>query len=157
MVEIDETLFTRRKNHAGRILPQQWVFGGICRETKECFVLPVPSRDANTLMPIICEKIRPGSIIMSDKWAAYNGITTAGYQHQTVNHSYNFVDPTTGAHTQNVERMWRTAKERNKRHCGTHRHMLASYMAEFMWRAMQDDSPFEAILRDIHLFMPAVA
>ena len=34
MVEIGESVFARRKNNVGWVLPQQWVFGGYCRETK---------------------------------------------------------------------------------------------------------------------------
>ena len=30
-VEIDESLFTRGKDHQGRVLPQKSVFGGYCR------------------------------------------------------------------------------------------------------------------------------
>ena len=51
VVEIDESVFSKRKNHAGRVLPQQWVFGGICRETKDCFILKVPNRSAPTPDP----------------------------------------------------------------------------------------------------------
>lgn len=159
-VEIDESVFTRRKSNVGRVLPQQWVFGGICRETSECFMFAVENRRADTLMPIIQQYILPGTHIISDQWPAYNGITAApgmNYTHNTVNHSRNFVDPNTGANTQRIERSWKAAKERNKRHNGTHRQMLDSYLCEFMWRrrlAAAGIDPFDAILGHIVAFWP---
>ena len=55
-----------------------------------------------------------------------------GYQHLTVNHFGNFIHPLTGTHTNDVVNMWRHSKGRNKRECGTHRHMMDSYLVEFM-------------------------
>ncbi len=43
------------------------MFGGICRETYECFIIPVPDRTGAILWPIIHEKIAPGTRILSDK------------------------------------------------------------------------------------------
>jgi len=77
-------MFTRRKNHKGCQLSQQWIFGGICRDAGECFMVAVLDKSASTLMPIIMKYISPGTTIIG---------ATAGmdYAHQTVNHSLNFV------------------------------------------------------------------
>jgi transposase-like protein len=152
-VEIDESLFVRRKGNVGRRVNQQWVFGGICRETHDCFLYAVADRTESTLLPIIAESIRPGTTIISDCWAAYNNISNIpdrSYTHLTVNHSRNFVDPTTGACTNMVESLWGKAKYRNKRHWGTHKTMVDSYLCEFMWRKRYAGTdPHAAILRDI--------
>ena len=62
-----------------------WVFGGIERVSGEYFFVEVQQRDANTLLPLIAQFIRPGSIVYSDddEWSSYN-------LHLTVNHSLYF-------------------------------------------------------------------
>ncbi|KAI6648543.1 hypothetical protein LOD99_8023 [Oopsacas minuta] len=110
IVEIDESKFVHRKYSGARMLSGQWVFGGIDRETKDIFMIPVQDRSAATLVPLIQRYILPGTTILSGEWASYNSIPAASFQHLTVNHSLNFVDPTTGVHTQTVESTWGDAK-----------------------------------------------
>ena len=66
------------------------------------------------------------------------------------------VDTEDGAHTQNIERTWRSAKWRNKKHFGTHRQMIDSYLCEFLWREdakRREVDEFEDILTKIVDFM----
>lgn len=116
-------------------------------------------------MALIRHWILPGSIIISDGWRAYNTIRyfipssltfkhylnlavfmyctcrDFGYEHYTVNHSENFVDPVTGAHTNGVEGMWMHAKRSLPRHNRAKHHFLG-YMAVFMlkkkWASKED-------------------
>jgi transposase-like protein len=152
-VEIDESMFVRRKYNVGRAVRQQWVFGGTCRETGECFLYTVEDRSAKTLLPLIEQSIKRGTTIISDEWRAYltiKDIPDRDYKHITVNHSENFVDPATGACTNTVESLWGKAKARNKKHWGTHRSMIDSYLSEFIWRRQSvGKDPFLRILEDI--------
>ena len=63
-MEIDESCFGKRKYQRGRMITsQQWVFGDIDLTTRQCFLVPVAHRNANTLIPIIEEYILPATEI----------------------------------------------------------------------------------------------
>ena len=141
-VQIDESIFVKRKYHRGRFRKEQWVFGAYEPHTKRGLLVPVDKRDAQTLLPIIAEHILPGSVIWSDMWKAYNQLSSAGYHHDTVNHSRNFVDPNTGVHTNLVESMWSRAKAKFKAMNGTNRNLVGSYLVEYMWSQRFGEVPF---------------
>ena len=74
------------------------VYGGKCRETGECFLVPVEERNSCLRRdPVIKQHILPRKRIISDMWKAYDCLQDEGYVHLKVNHSLNFVDPDTGA------------------------------------------------------------
>jgi hypothetical protein len=103
IVEIDESLFFRRKYNRGRYSGASWVFGMVERGSTKCAFFPVLDRSAATLLPIIKDNCHPGTTIISDCWAAYNALSQdPGFSHLTVNHSLNFVSPDNPVvHTQN--------------------------------------------------------
>jgi hypothetical protein len=115
-------------------------------------------------MNLIRRKIAPETRIITDMWRGYNAIPrllSAGkplYKHALINHSKNFLNPTDpDIHTQNIERLWRSAKRRNKIQCGTHRHHLRGYIDEFLFRRsanINNNSVFDEILNGINNFMP---
>ena len=81
------------KYQRGRLVEGQWVLGGICRETRQVFLVPVDNRDGATLLSIIEEYVAPKTHIVSDCWKGYDSLqqSSKNYTHSTVNHSQNFV------------------------------------------------------------------
>ena len=138
-VEIDKSKFGKTKYHKRRYIKRQWIFGGIFRETKHFFVTPVDKRDSATLIPIILSKIRPGSKIISDCWKSYNMLIELDFIHLTVNHKYNFMDPNTLAHTQNIENLWWQIKCQLPETYTKHG-QLYLHLSEYMWHKSKDKS-----------------
>ncbi|KZS08834.1 Uncharacterized protein APZ42_027089 [Daphnia magna] len=135
-VEIYESLFgKKRKYRRGNYKKGEWVFGGVERGTNRFFLVIVPDRKRKMLLAIIKQYIAPGPAVISDEWRAFKCLGTHGYIHLTVNHSKNFKDPITDAHTNTVEGMWAHAK-RTLIKGGTPRNHLFTCLALFMMKRM---------------------
>jgi transposase-like protein len=143
----------------GRIVEGKWVIGMIERGTGEMRVIVCPNnlRNAATLEPLILQNVIPGTTVITDEWPGYRNLNALGYVHQTVNHSRNFVNPATGAHTQKIESNWRPLKQRLCRG-GVKRKDLGMHLAKYLWRREMkrlDLCPFNAVIRIIaHEFPP---
>ncbi|KFD54055.1 hypothetical protein M513_05074 [Trichuris suis] len=156
-VALDATLFCSGKHNRGwPYARQQWIFGGTCHETGESFVVLVNNRSTATLLPIILRHVQPGTTIVTDEWRAYRCLAQDEFKHVCVNHSLNFVEPSSKARTKTFESMWSQAKRAHQRRCGTHRSALPLHLCESMWRRRlrPGEDEFDKILHDIARLHP---
>ena len=90
---------------------------------------------AATIIPIINNVIRPGSIIHTDEAKVYKQLgTDSKYQHLSVIHKYEFVNYETGTHTQHVESLNNRLKKVLKEMHGCLKQERENFMVEFLWR-----------------------
>ena len=84
--------------NAGRLITTRWVVGLIDLQynpPRPVFYV-VKNRNRETLHAIITRHVLPGTTIRTDMWRGYDGLGGIGYNHETVNHTRNFVNPITG-------------------------------------------------------------
>lgn len=101
-IEVDETRIGGRKYNRGRVTQGQWIFGILDRDSRQVVTVPVPDRSKITVHFYIQKYVKKGSIIVSDGWRSYRGLTQKGYIHRCVNHTYQFVN--------SYNKIWHTQK-----------------------------------------------
>ena len=135
------------------------MFGGICRETRECFLEVVEDRSAATLVPILTKYVLPGTIVHSDCWKAYSKLRDEGYIHKIGNHSLEFVN-SDGTHTNTIESTWRAVKTSLPK-SGTQKHLYTSHFAVYAvkQRYLKDTSDkfraFTSLIKRVYLLRKA--
>ena len=97
------------------------------------FLTTVEDRSADTLISIIKGNVLPGTTIISDCWKSYSRLSEEGYIHQTDNHSKEFVNKETGAHTNTIESTWRAVKTSLPKH-GAVKSLYDTYFVEYIFR-----------------------
>jgi hypothetical protein len=127
-VEIDEAVITsRRRGFIGRI-PSKiiWVFGLYSRNQKLVYIMLVPNRRADTLIPIISALCSEGCELLSDEFLSYvtpqkqsrilERLPEKNFTHYWVNHSHTFVNPYwPSIHINNMENEWSKLRQYVKR------------------------------------------
>ena len=146
IVEMDESYFQPKYNSGRRLgedsatswkNDEKWLFGLTERDSLDAITVQVPSgRSRKDLLPHIQAHCLPGTIFCSDGWKAYNklidNLDIDDILHYSVNHSENYVDPCTGAHTQTIEGFWRHCKSYLP-NSGLKPRYLQSYLGSFLW------------------------
>ncbi len=150
VVEIDESKFGKRKYNKGHRVEGAWVFGGVeLTPDRKCFAVVVPDRKRETLLPIIKAHIKPGSIIRSDFWKAYDIIPFEkgfDYVHEKVNHSKHYVDPETAVHTNTIEGTWHGIKRQTPVR-RRNRKDIQRCLFEFIWRRRNSGNLWNGLMR----------
>jgi hypothetical protein len=98
LVEVNESQICNRKYNIGRLYNTEtqrlWIVGGVCRLTRQAFMVRVANRRIDVIDYLVDSRIALGSILVTDAARVYvNMHTRLGIEHESVNHSVNFVNP----------------------------------------------------------------
>lgn len=138
IVQIDETMLNHKiKAHRGRGPKHQcWALCIVDCSFKPSkgFATIIKDKSKDTILPIINEVVRTGSIIHTDEAKVYNCLkSNNNYIHKSVVHKYKFVDYDENVHTQNVESYNNKLKLRIKAMKGIKSHCRENFLYEFLW------------------------
>ena len=126
------------------------------RITGRLFVQIVPNRIAKTLIAIILKWVsKETRLLLSDEWKAYRSLEDLGFNHKTIKHKDNFVDPNNSEiHTQNIENRWGIIKGLMKKRGKISRISFDEKIKEIIWRISYKKNLQKELLKslidDIH-------
>lgn len=142
IVQIDECLLTKRKYNVGRMPCQKWIFGAIDSVSKDFIIKHIDNRTRESLRGVIIDTIREDSNVHSDQFRTYMYLfPSLPYNHSSVNHSRNYVDPETGVNTNLIENLWMRLRLTLRRRFMRNFENLDEYLAEFSWRKRLESDP----------------
>ena len=144
IVEIDETYLggswrNKRKDirargaKRGRGTSKQAVFGILCRNG-QVWAEIVPDVEADTLLPLLKQRVATGTIVCSDTFKSYTGVAARGYVHRLVKHELQEYSDGQGNHINGLEGFWGYLKRMLAAKGGIRKERLHLYLAEYVWR-----------------------
>lgn len=89
------------------------------------------------MISVIGEHVAPGSIVVTDQWAAYRTAfeTLHEFTHKSINHSLYFVNPNDpSVHTQSIEGLWSKSKLFIRKKSGLKQEQHSELLIQFVWQ-----------------------
>ena len=119
---------------------------GILQRNGKVYTEIVPDCSRATLQAIIRGKVKPDSVIHSDKWRGYNGLVDVGYpKHFRVDHRDNKF--TNGkSHINGIESFWSYAKRRLQKFNGINKKNFKLHLKECEFRFNNRDKNIYKLL-----------
>ena len=132
-IEADESYFGgSRKGNRGRGAAGKVVVFGLLKRRGKVYTAIIPNVKAETLLPIIHEKVNPESIVYTDTFKAYNALDVSTFRHQRINHSKRFANESN--HINGIENFWSQAKRQLRKFNGIKKDSFFWFLKECEWR-----------------------
>ncbi len=130
-IEVDDTYYGgRRKGKRGRGARGKIPVIGLRERDGRIKSLVVPDLSQPNCHGVIRQFVLPGSVIYSDDWSGYGGLTAYGYRHEIINHQEGFLRDHL-VHTQSIESYWaHTKPDAKARHHRIGHDLLQTVLAE---------------------------
>ena len=133
-IELDESYFGgARKGKRGRRAARKVIVFCILKRGDRVYTKVVDDTKADTLMPIIRQKIAPDSIVYTDCYRSYNALDVSGFHHHRINHSTHFAEQKTN-HINGIENFWSQAKRVLRKYNGIPKQHFHLFLKECEFR-----------------------
>jgi transposase-like protein len=152
-VEADETYIGgRRHGKRGRGAEGKTPVFGIAQRQGKVIAKVVPNVQANTLLPIIKERVLQKSTVYTDELPSYDKLPVLGYQHKRIHHASK-VYVMGDIHTNTIDGFWSLVKRgiSGVYHAVSAKY-LPNYLNEYAFRynrRQQEQSMFESFLAQV--------
>lgn len=132
-VEADESYFGgHRKGKRGRGAAGKIAVFGLLKRGGKVYTAVIVNAKAETLIPLIKEKVKPDSIVYTDALGSYNSLDVSEFHHLRINHSELFADQRN--HINGIENFWNQAKRHLRRYNGIPKDNFYWFLKECEWR-----------------------
>ena len=133
-IEVDESYFGGvRKGKRGRGAAGKVPVFGILKRAAKVYTIPIDNLTADTLMPIIQEKVVPDSIVYTDGFRSYDVLDVSEFKHQRIDNEKELVDRQ-GKHINGIENFWNQAKRVLRKYHGMPKQNFHLFIKECEFR-----------------------